>query len=343
MPFIPLSVFNTWRLMHVFENPQIIYFWQEDGNVMTLNDDDTFSLQGVYVYPVVHPDQVRFILSLLSRSPHLVLWVGYDPDQRLSKLPQVKVCLDPVPFYIHHQYGRYEHQKMLNDRPYITLSFGSSLDGKIATHTGDSKYISSDETREFVHHLRHEADAILIGRYTVEADNPSLTTRLGTSFDRSPKRVILDRNLSLSLHYQVFVTAKQTPTYVVCEHNVDQNRIDALKNLGVHILQIDALMSQQGLITLMQRLKQEGIHQLLVEGGGTTHFSFIQHNLFDDIFAQISPLIIGGKNAKTAVEGDGFSTLKDAKVVAFKKYFQIGSDIIIFAVNKTHFIKDYHD
>jgi diaminohydroxyphosphoribosylaminopyrimidine deaminase/5-amino-6-(5-phosphoribosylamino)uracil reductase len=102
---------------------------------------------------------------------------------------------------------------------------------------------------------------------------------------------------------------------------------------GIHLIEDPSTAPSIDLLTVLPLLKKEGIHHLFVEGGGTIHFSFIQHHLFDDLYAQISPILIGGKDAKTPVEGNGFATLKDATHIAFQEYFQIGSDIVVYARN----------
>ncbi|MEY3431810.1 MAG: Riboflavin biosynthesis protein RibD [Bacillota bacterium] len=216
-------------------------------------------------------------------------------------------------------------------RPWITLSFGMSLDGKIATYTGDSKYISGPLTRAFVHELRHRHDGILVGIRTIEADHPLLTTRLNDGQGRNPHRIILDSQLRIELDEPVLQAKIDSKTIIATKANHGSRKIEALKKLGVTILLDPTASENIDLTWLMSALKANQIHSLLVEGGGTIHESFIKKDFFDCIYAQISPIIIGGKDAKTPVEGLGFATLKESSRVAFHNHFILGSDIILVA------------
>ena len=217
--------------------------------------------------------------------------------------------------------------------PYITLSFGMSLDGKIATHTGDSKYISGPETRSFVHELRHRYDGILVGINTIQLDHPLLTTRRFTGENHDAHRIILDSRLSINEEEPLLTLPSKAKTYLVIKKGVNEQKKHRLMDRGVHFIEDVSSTSSIDLKTILPLLKDEGIHRLFVEGGGTVHFSLIELGLFNDVYAQISPLLIGGKDAKTPVEGYGFGSLKDATHVAFQEYFQTGSDIVVYARN----------
>jgi len=216
-------------------------------------------------------------------------------------------------------------------RPFITLSFGMSLDGKIATYTGDSKYISGPVTREFVHELRHRHDGILVGIRTIEADHPLLTTRLNEGQGKNPHRIILDSQLRIELNEPILQTKPDSKTIIATKANHGSRKMEALKKLGVTILLDPTTSENIDLPWLMLSLNKLKIQTLLVEGGGTIHESFIKLDMFDRIYAQISPILIGGKDAKTPVEGLGFATLKEASHVAFHNHFILGSDIIVVA------------
>jgi diaminohydroxyphosphoribosylaminopyrimidine deaminase / 5-amino-6-(5-phosphoribosylamino)uracil reductase len=215
--------------------------------------------------------------------------------------------------------------------PFVTLSFGMSLDGKIATYTGDSKYISGPETRQFVHELRDRHDAILVGIQTVNLDHPLLTTRLNDRQGKHAIRVILDSTLKIDPIEPLLSQPANTKTMVITKASAHPSKVKALQSHQVSVWLDPTPGAHIDLPWLLATLKANGIHSLLVEGGGTIHESFIKAGLFDVIFAQISPLLIGGKDAKTPVEGQGFATLKDATQVAFHNHFQSGRDIIIFA------------
>ena len=220
-------------------------------------------------------------------------------------------------------------------RPWITLSFGMSLDGKIATRKGDSKYITGQEARGFVHHLRHRHDAILVGIQTVMNDHPLLTTRLTTIQGKDAHRIILDSQLRISLDEPMLHQLSEAKTILVAKANVsDQSKVDQLSSMGVMVL-LDPYQSKRiHLPWLMKQLLKLNIRSVMVEGGGTVHESFIRQQYVDRIYTQISPMLIGGKKAKTPVEGLGFPLLKDATRVAFSNLFKIGQDIIIVSTKQ---------
>jgi diaminohydroxyphosphoribosylaminopyrimidine deaminase/5-amino-6-(5-phosphoribosylamino)uracil reductase len=220
-------------------------------------------------------------------------------------------------------------------RPWITLSFGMSLDGKIATRKGDSKYITGQEARGFVHHLRHRHDAILVGIQTVMNDHPLLTTRLTTIQGKDAHRIVLDSQLRISLDEPMLHQLSEAKTILVAKANVaDQSKVDQLSSMGVIVL-LDPYQSKRiHLPWLMKQLLKLNIRSVMVEGGGTVHESFIRQQYVDRIYAQISPMLIGGKKAKTPVEGLGFALLKDATRVAFSNHFKLGQDIIIVSTKQ---------
>jgi len=210
--------------------------------------------------------------------------------------------------------------------PWITLSYGMSMDGKIATYTGDSKYITGPKARQVVHQLRHIHDAILIGSHTAQMDHPLLTTRIEGIEGRHPIKIILDSKASIDLKEPLLYQGK---TIIVCKASAPLEKKNALVSIGVTVLEDLSISKGIDLTWLMKTLWALDIHSILVEGGGTIHFSFIEQGLFNRIYAQISPMILGGKDALTPVEGTGFDTLKNATHVAYLRHWSEGQDIII--------------
>ena len=222
-------------------------------------------------------------------------------------------------------------QRFHQTRPFITLSFGMSLDGKIATRTGDSKYISSSATREFVHELRHLHQGILVGIRTVQFDHPLLTTRLASGKGKDAHRIILDSKFAIDVNEPILSLKSEAKTWIVTKTKQDRKKINHLFSLGVEVLEDPTAGSYIDLPWLMQTLLTKGIATLMVEGGGTIHESFIRHQFFDRIYAQVSPILIGGVDAKTPVEGLGFASIKEASRVAFSNHFKTDRDIILVA------------
>lgn len=209
--------------------------------------------------------------------------------------------------------------------PFVTLKFACSLDGKISTVGGESRWISCEESRKFSHGLRDINDAILVGVGTVLADNPSLTTRLVDG--KNPVRVIVDSNARIPLDAKV-VTDKSARTILATTSNAPPEKISALKNHGVEI--ITAGEGQRvDLKILMLELAAREITSVLVEGGGTIHFAMLEAQLVDKIFAFVAPKIIGGANALTAVEGAGFEKLSDAVNLENFSAQKLGTDFLL--------------
>ena len=208
--------------------------------------------------------------------------------------------------------------------PFVSAKFASTLDGKIATVTGESQWISGEDSRKFTHHLRDIHDAIMVGIGTVLADNPSLTTRLDNG--KNPVRIIVDSHARTPIDAKI-LTDKQAPTIIAVANSAPAEKISALKNLGAEI--IFAGNSQVDLKILMQELGRREITSILLEGGGTLNFSMIRAGLVDKFYAFIAPKILGGKNALTPVEGAGFEKISDAVELENLTAEKIGADILI--------------
>lgn len=217
--------------------------------------------------------------------------------------------------------------------PFVTLKTATSLDGKIATELGESKWITSKEAREDVHRYRHEHDAILVGVNTVLKDNPSLTTRLPNG-GKSPIRVILDTNLKTPLHSNIIVDQK-APTWIIVGNQVTDSKIQEYMSQGVKILQLNE--GKIKIPDLLKLLGDRGITSLFVEGGAEVNNSFVMSRLVNQIITYIAPKLIGGKNAPTSIGGTGFSKMDDVLELDIKSVETIGRDIKIIAGLKEGF------
>ena len=219
------------------------------------------------------------------------------------------------------------------DMPFIAQSFGMSLDGKIATHTGDSKYISGPEVLQAVHRLRHRYQAIMVGITTVLMDHPKLTTRLEGKLGHSPIRVILDTHLRLPLH-EPLLALSEGSTVIVTKVGIDESKMHAFKTKGATIIQVPLKDDVLDLDYVFKALKQHGIHSVLVEGGATLHGAILDHGYSQRIYASISPLLIGGKEAKSPIAGQGFKTLSESLKLTFNHIETFGDDLFITATIK---------
>ncbi|MGX5576167.1 bifunctional diaminohydroxyphosphoribosylaminopyrimidine deaminase/5-amino-6-(5-phosphoribosylamino)uracil reductase RibD [Bacillus toyonensis] len=211
---------------------------------------------------------------------------------------------------------------IVSKRPFVTLKSAVTLDGKIATSTSDSKWITSEETRKEVHLIRNENSAILVGVNTVLKDNPSLTTRIPNG--KSPIRIILDSTLRIPMESKV-VTDREASTWVFTTHNFAANKKNELEKLGVKIF-VTSGKTHVNLFEMLDVLGKNFISSLLVEGGGEVNASFLEHKLIDKLVLYFAPKIIGGRTVSTFVGGIGIEKIKDAIEFRNITFTQIGTD-----------------
>jgi diaminohydroxyphosphoribosylaminopyrimidine deaminase / 5-amino-6-(5-phosphoribosylamino)uracil reductase len=211
--------------------------------------------------------------------------------------------------------------------PYVTLKSATSLDGKIATVTGESKWITGEEARKDVHHFRHVNDAILVGVNTVIKDNPSLTTRLDSG-GKNPIRVILDTTLRTPLDSKI-VNDQAAETIIVTGADVEPERGRRFLEQGIEIIKLET--AKIGILDMLKKLGDRGITSLYVEGGAEVHGSFLKEKAFQQVVTYIAPKLLGGKNAGAAYGGEGIARLEDTVSLEITDVKQIGKDIRIIA------------
>ncbi len=226
---------------------------------------------------------------------------------------------------------RYQNRVFLHHmtswRPWVVMKYAMTLDGKICTSSGDSRWVSGEKSRLRVHEMRNEFMAIMCGIGTVLADDPMLNTRLeGRSDTRNPIRIVADRRLRLPLDCHLATTAKDIPTVVAHSEGVDESKKEALQAMGVRTWECNSLKS------LLEKMHGEGIDGMILEGGGTLNEAFIREGLVDEVFAFIAPKIVGGSKAKTPVEGEGILRMADAVKLKDVKIERLEDDILIRAL-----------
>lgn len=213
--------------------------------------------------------------------------------------------------------------------PWVAMKTAMTLDGKIATRTGDSKWITGAEARAYVHELRHRFMAILVGIGTVVADDPLLNCRIEGRGVRQPIRVVVDSNARLSLDSQLVKTAGEYRTIVAHTRFAPEERVKALRETGVEML---LCKEKEGLVdvrNLLELLGLSGIDSILLEGGGSLNYTFLSEGLADELYAFIAPKIVGGMNAKTPVEGAGMEKMADAINLELENVLNIGHDVLL--------------
>ena len=209
--------------------------------------------------------------------------------------------------------------------PYIAMKYAMTMDGKIATYTGDSKWVTGEEARKHVHQLRKRYSSIMVGIGTVLIDDPMLNCRIETGVD--PIRVICDSHLRIPMESQIVKTAKHIPTIVA--HAVhDEEKEKQLKEAGVDLI-FSSVDGQVDFCDLVKKMAKRGIDSILIEGGGTFHGTVLKSGLVDRIYCYMAPKLIGGKEAKSPVEGDGFSLMKEAVEIDDTEIIKVGRDICI--------------
>ena len=213
--------------------------------------------------------------------------------------------------------------------PWVAMKTAMTLDGKIATRTGDSKWITGAEARAYVHELRHRFMAIVVGIGTAVADDPLLNCRIEGRGVRQPIRVVVDSNARLSLDSQLVKTAGEYRTIVAHTRFAPEERVKALREAGV---EMSLCKEKEGLVdvrNLLELLGQSGVDSILLEGGGSLNYTFLAEGLADELYAFIAPKIVGGMNAKTPVEGAGMEKMADAINLELENVLNIGHDVLL--------------
>lgn len=252
-----------------------------------------------------------------------------------------KECDELNPIFFHY---------ITSGLPYVALKYAMTMDGKIATKSGESKWISNDKSRHFVHELRNQYAAIMCGINTVLKDDPSLTCRLhtesGSFYGRNPLRVVCDSSLRLPMDCKIVQSAYEIPTLVAYSKagrsQEELQKLQAKKSLleenGVEVICTDLeedglnkkenLKPQVNLNQLVKILGEKKIDSLLVEGGAEIHYSALQAQIVQKIYAFVAPKIFGG-HSRSPVEGEGINSLSEAYMFKLKDLRRFDDDVLM--------------
>jgi diaminohydroxyphosphoribosylaminopyrimidine deaminase/5-amino-6-(5-phosphoribosylamino)uracil reductase len=217
--------------------------------------------------------------------------------------------------------------------PFVILKTAVSLDGKVATKSGDSRWISGGASRNYVHRLRSEVDAVMVGIGTVRRDDPLLNVRLaGRKNPRHPLRIIVDSRLRIPADSRIVRTAAEFPTLVAATSSAPLKRIDRMKKKRVEVLVVRK--NRQGrvsLAALMKELGSRGIQSILLEGGPTLNASAWEERIVDRLLLFVAPKVIGGRETPGMMGGEGVGKVKNARRVEVLRVRKAGEDLMIEA------------
>ena len=213
---------------------------------------------------------------------------------------------------------------MENSRSYVILSAAISIDGKISTRTGNSKFSSNDDLHR-LHKLRTKVDGILIGKNTLLHDNPLLTVRYTKG--KNPVRIILDSKGEISSKSKILQTSSTVPTIIAVSKKISKSNLQKLKKFPIEIIITGE--NSVNIKSLLKTLSDRRISTILVEGGGTVNWEFIKQNLFNELILTISPFLIGGNNSISLIQGDGFDKISKSPNLRLKSVKRLKNHLVL--------------
>ncbi|MFW6159871.1 MAG: bifunctional diaminohydroxyphosphoribosylaminopyrimidine deaminase/5-amino-6-(5-phosphoribosylamino)uracil reductase RibD [Acidobacteriota bacterium] len=213
--------------------------------------------------------------------------------------------------------------------PFVTIKTAVSLDGKAATQTGSSRWITSEETRKYIHLLRGEHDAVITGIQTILHDDPLLTLRHSQWEDKKIIRIVLDSRLRFPLKARILQTLDKGNIIICTSDKAPSRKADKLEKKGIKVIRFPSEDLKIPIKKVLKRLGEEKISSVLVEGGGILTTSFLQEHLADKIIVTLAPSLVGGKKAPGFFQGTGVQSIQDALRLKKSHCFQIGSDLVV--------------
>ena len=214
-------------------------------------------------------------------------------------------------------------------RPFVMVKCAATLDGRLATRSGDSKWVTGEPARQFVHGLRHAADAIMVGINTVRTDNPSLTTRLADREGKDPVRIILDTHLSISPEAKVLQQTSPSETILVVGEAVTGDHKTAIEQTGARVMETKLKNDRIDLPALVDQLGTMNITRLLIEGGSRVLASAFRDSVVDKVFFFYAPKILGGDDGVPICSGPGASTMSQCIAVCDVSVHRLGDDVLV--------------
>lgn len=213
--------------------------------------------------------------------------------------------------------------------PFVIMKTAMTLDGKIATKTNASKWITGKMSREYVHELRHRVSGVMVGIGTILADDPSLTTRLSTRKGKDAVRIIVDSKARIPLTSKVLNLKSEARTIIAVTEEANKDKIQMILEQGADVIIVPSVNGRVDMKELMKELGKRKIDSILLEGGSDLNYSALEAGIVHKVISFISPKIIGGNTAKTPVGGEGKALMEGAYKLEYMKTHLIGEDIMI--------------
>lgn len=308
-------------------------FHAERNALMRCNEDVSGADLYVTLEPCCHQGKTPPCTEIIMEKQIGRVFVGaMDPNPKVAGggvrilkehgIPVETGILEEECLKLNEIFFHYIRTKM----PFIAMKYAMTLDGKIASFTGDSKWITGEEARAHVHLLRKKYSAIMAGVDTVIADDPMLNCRMEEGVD--PVRVICDTHLRTPLGSQIVQTADKIPTIIVHGTRVDEQKKKEFGSTGVELLR-SGDSERVDLQHLFKVLGERGIDSVLVEGGGQIHGSLLKTGMVQRVYAYMAPKLIGGMGASSPVEGEGIEKMKDAVQLGQTEILRFGEDLCL--------------
>ncbi|ERI90087.1 riboflavin biosynthesis protein RibD [Clostridiales bacterium oral taxon 876 str. F0540] len=296
-------------------------------------------LEGAEIYLNIEPfknsEDINKSIEIISNSGIRKIYLGMmDPNpekalnfseiMRAKGIEVVNGVLQEECEELNEIYRHYITKKL----PFVFTKWAMTLDGKLASRTGDSKWISSEESLKFVHHLRQRVAAIMVGENTVRMDDPLLTTRLEGVEISNPLRVILSKYGNLPEEAKVLRVDSKTKTLVIASELIPKEKEDFILKKGVDIIKLEEKSGRLDFKEIVKALGKKGVDSLYIEGGSEVLASAFESKVVSKVYAAVAPKIIGGRKAVTPVGGVGIERMSDAIVLNRVKHEIIGTDVI---------------
>ena len=213
--------------------------------------------------------------------------------------------------------------------PFVYMKYAMSLDGKVATRTGDARWITGEAARYRVHELRNRVDAIMVGSGTVRTDDPELTARLPDGDGRDPLRVVLNTGATLDPQARVFNTDSQAPTWLVVGENCPEENTRRFNSARTEIIRCAVYEGRIGLRAVLKLLGKREVRSVMLEGGPILNAAALEQGLVDKVLCFVAPIVVGGDDASSALGGPGIERMADALRLEDVEIETVGTDVLI--------------